>query len=230
MPLDIKRIRGICFDIDGTLSDTDDHMVERVSRGLAAFQPLLLGQNPKDVARRFVMGIETPGNFIMGIPDRLGFDRPLAVLAERINRLAFRGRRHHFWLIPRVLEMLDALQGRYPLAVVSARDETVTGAFLEQFDLAGRFTAVAAAHTCQHTKPFPDPILFAAEKMGLSPGEVVMVGDTTVDMRAGKAAGAQAIGVLCGFGQEAELRRAGADLILPATPLVAEILLDRNSG
>jgi len=44
-----------------------------------------------------------------------------------------------------------------------------------------------------------------------------MVGDTTVDIRAGKAAGAQTVGVLCGFGTERELRRAGADLILDNT-------------
>ena len=41
-----------------------------------------------------------------------------------------------------------------------------------------------------------------------------MIGDTTVDMRAGKAAGAQTVGVLCGFGEEPELRQLGADLIL----------------
>ena len=52
-----------------------------------------------------------------------------------------------------------------------------------------------------------------------------MVGDTTVDIRAGKAAGAQTVGVLCGFGQESELRRAGADLILPSIASLCEILL-----
>ena len=44
-----------------------------------------------------------------------------------------------------------------------------------------------------------------------------MVGDTTVDMRAAKLAGMQALGVLCGFGREKELIRAGADSILPST-------------
>jgi phosphoglycolate phosphatase len=53
-----------------------------------------------------------------------------------------------------------------------------------------------------------------------------MVGDTTVDIRAGRAAGAQTVGVLCGFGEEAELRRQGADLILPSTADLDEVLLD----
>ena len=44
-----------------------------------------------------------------------------------------------------------------------------------------------------------------------------MIGDTTVDMHAGKSAGAQTIGVLCGFGHRKELLRAGADVILETT-------------
>jgi phosphoglycolate phosphatase len=52
-----------------------------------------------------------------------------------------------------------------------------------------------------------------------------MVGDTTVDIRAGVAAGAQTVGVLCGFGQRHELERAGANLILENTTELAEVLM-----
>jgi phosphoglycolate phosphatase-like HAD superfamily hydrolase len=50
-----------------------------------------------------------------------------------------------------------------------------------------------------------------------------MVGDTTVDILAGKAAGAQTVGLLCGFGTERELRRAGADLVLKDLPELIEV-------
>jgi phosphoglycolate phosphatase-like HAD superfamily hydrolase len=49
-------------------------------------------------------------------------------------------------------------------------------------------------------------------------------GDTTLDIRAGKAATAQTVGVLCGFGEEYEIRRSGADLILAETADLIEIL------
>jgi phosphoglycolate phosphatase-like HAD superfamily hydrolase len=71
--------------------------------------------------------------------------------------------------------------------------------------------------SASHTKPYPDPILLAAQRMGVKPQECLMIGDTTVDMRAGKAAGAQTLGVLCGFGEEDELEQLGADLILKST-------------
>ena len=60
--------------------------------------------------------------------------------------------------------------------------------------------------------------------MGVKPEECLMIGDTTVDIRAGKSAGAQTVGVLCGFGEEPELRRFGADLILESTSQLADVL------
>ena len=96
--------------------------------------------------------------------------------------------------------------------------------FLDQFELRPYFALVVTALTAEHTKPYPDPILYAAEKMGVNPQNCLMIGDTTVDIRAGKAAGAQTVGVLCGFGEEPELRHQGADLILESTAKLADVL------
>ena len=51
-----------------------------------------------------------------------------------------------------------------------------------------------------------------------------MVGDTTVDMRAAQLAGMQAVGVLCGFGTQRELLRAGANLILESPAELADLI------
>ena len=60
--------------------------------------------------------------------------------------------------------------------------------------------------------------------MNVSPENCLMIGDTTVDIRAGKSAGAQTVGVLCGFGEEPELRKMGADEILEDTTGLLGIL------
>jgi phosphoglycolate phosphatase-like HAD superfamily hydrolase len=73
---------------------------------------------------------------------------------------------------------------------------------------------VATIRTCRRTKPHPDPILWTAEQLEITSRDCLMVGDTTVDIRAARSAGAQSVGVLSGFGSERELRRAGADVIL----------------
>jgi N-acetyl-D-muramate 6-phosphate phosphatase len=225
MPIDLARIHGLCFDIDGTLSDSDDHMVARVASRLRLLRGLLFGRSPEDLARRLVMGIETPGNFFYGLPDRLGLDEPLNRLSEILNRAQVQRMADTFWLVPGAREALDCLHNHFPMTVVSARDERSILAFLKQYDLLDFFSAVASAHTCAHTKPYPDPIHWAAQQMGLTAADCLMVGDTVVDIRAGKAAGAQTLGVLCGFGEQAELARAGADMVLPSTALLPTVLL-----
>ena len=138
-------------------------------------------------------------------------------ITDWLNRHAWRPKKAKFWIIPGTRSMLAGLGSQLPLSIVSARSRLGTEAFLEQFDLSSRFIAVATSQTCRHTKPFPDPVLWAAEKMGVSAANCLMVGDTVVDIRAGRAAGAQTVGVLCGFGTRKELERAGADIILRKT-------------
>ena len=67
-------------------------------------------------------------------------------------------------------------------------------------------------------------MVYAAQALGKAPEDCVMVGDTIVDVKSGKSAGAQTIAVLCGFGTEKELTRVGADLILPTTPDIQSYL------
>jgi N-acetyl-D-muramate 6-phosphate phosphatase len=217
MSLDLPRICAICFDVDGTLSDTDDMFVQKLERGLSPFRFLFRDHDVHRAARRLVMWSEAPGNFLVGVPDTLGLDDEIAAAMEWLNRRRPRPMKH-FLLIPGVKEMLQALHARYPLAVVSARDAASTRRFLDQFELTGLFQTIVTGQTAEHTKPYPDPIYCAAKAMNVSPEACLMVGDTTVDIRAGKKAGAQTVGVLCGFGEEPELRQYGADLILATTP------------
>jgi HAD superfamily hydrolase (TIGR01509 family) len=220
MTFDVSRVRALCFDVDGTLSDTDDLYVQKVSRWL----PRLLFNQRERAARRIVMWLESPGNALLTLGDSLGIDDAAVALIDWMYRHRKKTWKK-FLLVPGVDTMLARLYRRYPLAVVSSRAEQSTMAFLERFDLTKYFEVIVTGQSTEHTKPYPDPILLAARKMHAAPEHCLMIGDTTVDIRAGKSAGAQAVGVLCGFGEEAELRRMGADLILASTPQVADVLL-----
>ncbi|MCJ7724176.1 MAG: HAD family hydrolase [Anaerolineales bacterium] len=228
MPLDIHRIHALCFDVDGTLSDTDDLFVQKTSSLFKPVKYLFRDHDYRRAARRFIMWIEAPGNALMSLPDILGLDDEVLALVEWMNRHRTRPMKH-FLLIPGVQEMLQRLHGHYPMAVVSARDERSTRMFLDQFELTPLFQVIVSALTARHTKPYPDPVFFAADAMGVPPESCLMVGDTTVDIRAGKAAGAQTVAVLCGFGEEAEFSRNGADMILPSTADLNIILGNRSS-
>lgn len=219
MPLKVPMIKALCFDVDGTLSDTDD----LYTRQLSKFFPKLIFKNPNYTARRFVMWIEAPGNALLGLADSLHLDDEMVAVINWLSR----HRKHSekkFLLVPGVDEMLKQLHGRYPMAVVSARDEKGTMRFLEQFDLVKYFDTVITGLSATHTKPYPDPVLLAAKNMNVPPENCLMIGDTTVDIRAGRAAGAQTVGVLCGFGEEPELRKMGADEIISDTPKLLDLL------
>lgn len=219
MPLDVSKIKALCFDVDGTLSDTDDLYAQKVS----GFFPRFLFKDPDHSARRFVMWIESPGNALLGFADMLGIDDEMVAVINWLHRHR-RQSSKNFLLFSGVDEMLKKLHGRFPMSVVSARDEHGTLAFLEQYDLVKYFDAIVTGLSAEYTKPYPDPVLLAAQKMNVAPENCLMIGDTTVDIRAGKSAGTQTVGVLCGFGEEPELRKFGADEILKDTTKLLEIL------
>jgi HAD superfamily hydrolase (TIGR01509 family) len=219
MSLELNRIKALCFDVDGTLSDTDNLYAQKVSR----FLPRILFKDPDKTARRFVMWVEAPGNAMLGLADTLGFDDEMVAVIDWMSRHRKRSAKE-FLLVPGVDKMLEQLHGRYPMAVISARDEHGAMTFLEQYDLVKYFDVIITGLSADHTKPYPDPILLAAKKMNTAPENCLMIGDTTVDVRAGKSAGAQVVGVLCGFGEEAELIKMGADLILADTPKLMDVL------
>jgi len=228
MALDFGRIRAICFDIDGTLADTDDLWVQRFACVLRPINWLFPRFNVYAPARRLVMGINNPANFGLQVLDTLGWDDEITALSRRLRRKG-EAPGAKLSMIEGIRPMLAALRARYPLAVVSAREEQGSRQFLDKYDLTGFFQAVITAQSAEYSKPRPDPLLLAARLLGVPAEACLMVGDTLADIRCGKAAGAQTVGVLCGFGYEGELRRRGADLILTSTAQLADHLTQKTA-
>jgi beta-phosphoglucomutase-like phosphatase (HAD superfamily) len=218
MPVDFDRIKAICFDVDGTLSNTDDQFVRRLVRYFTPIRFLFGKRDIRLFARRLVMFTECPGNWVYGLADRIGWDDKVVAIGDRLYEMGIGDTEEPFLLIDGIREMLDILRNHYPLGIVSVRGKKSTYRFLFQYELLPFFKAVATGQTCSHTKPYPDPINWVAERMGVPPISCLMVGDTVPDILAGKKAGAQTVGVLCGFGEEKELRQAGADEIIQSTP------------
>ncbi len=220
-PFSPERIAALLFDLDGTLLDSDDQAVEALARRLALVCP----RSSRRLARRLVMALEGPGNDLFTLLDVLGLDQPLTRLARRLSR--WRGLRTvgNFRLVAGADEALHRLAGRYRLAVVTTRGRREAEAFLEQFALRPLFEAVVTRETTRRVKPHPAPILHATQALGLPPDHCVMVGDTVVDVRSARRAGAWAVAVLCGFGEREELERAGAHWVLSSPADLPALLL-----
>ena len=236
MPLDLPRIRALCFDVDGTISDTDDHLVAQLATLLDKV-PLVSGRRAEKLARQTVMAAETPVHAAYALLDHLGLDVPVSRLRTRLGAIKANIRRpdqtrnlealdevpHD--MMAGVQQMLKALAVVYPMCTISTGGAPRVERFLEHYGVRQLFTRVVGAQTTSRMKPHPEPLLYAAEAMGVPPENCLMIGDTTIDIRTGIAAGAQSVGVLCGFGTEDELRRTGADLILRTTSDLLGVLM-----
>ncbi len=217
MSFNPSTIQALLFDLDGTLADTDDDYIRLAARWVKPFNFIFPRRDPAPFLRWAVMTVESPVNTLMALPDWLGIDDELVALMNWLTNLRGNPPLGQYALMAGVDVMLERLATRYPLALITARDERRTRYMLDQLNLARFFPVVVSAQTAPHTKPYPDPVLYAARQLNLPPAACLMIGDTTVDILAGKRAGAQTVAVLCGFGQRPELLRAGADFIINHT-------------
>ena len=102
------------------------------------------------------------------------------------------------------------------IAVATTDDRTPTLATLEALGIAPLMDALACGDDGRPIKPAPDAILALCRELGIAPAQTAMVGDTTADLRMGRAAGVGLnIGVLSGVGAAEQLAPL-ADMLLPS--------------
>lgn len=206
--------------------DTDDQLVERIARRLALLGPKLA----RNVGRKMVMESETWINAMVTLLDVFGLDPWVFAMRRYLSRQV----EPTFRLIPGVKPLLHTLSDRGALAVVSTRPTEDAVAFLNQHGLTPLFERIVTQESTRRLKPHPEPIHYAARALNLPVGACVMVGDTPVDIRAARKAGAWAVGVLCGFGEAHELDHAGAHHVLTTTAdllsLIDRIPKDHSGG
>lgn len=219
-----SAVQAIFFDLDGTLVDTDDVFLEAVAAKLERWRSAFRWQDPRPFLRRVTLAAEGPVNGIVTLLDAVGLDDNLFSIGDRLRRLRGLQVRGHFVPIDGVIDTLEQLSRSYRLGLITTRSRADARSFVDQFALESVLEVVATREDTRRLKPHPEPVQHASACLGLAPSQCVMVGDTRVDIISAKAAGAYAVGVLCGFGEREELLEAGADLILDHTSQLADWL------
>ncbi len=94
-------------------------------------------------------------------------------------------------MFPGIPEVLEALHRRgYALGIVTSKRRVTTQAAVRAFHLDRWCTTVVVDEDVSRPKPDPEPVRTAALRLGVEPRDALMVGDTPVDVTAGRRAGA----------------------------------------
>jgi HAD superfamily hydrolase (TIGR01509 family) len=202
-------LRGVIFDVDGTLVDTNRYHVAAWERAFAA------AGHPVP-AERIVTQVGKGGDQLVpaligneaaerdGQTIRDGYTKTFKAIAEKTR----------FAVFPGAVELIDALRARgvkVALATSSPQDLLRVIERSAGVDFAKLMDVTATADDAGASKPSPDVIAAALNKLGLPAEECVTVGDTPYDVEAARRAGVACWGVTCGGCHPDEgLRAAGA--------------------
>lgn len=127
-------------------------------------------------------------------------------------------------LLPNAREAVVQASAFAFLGLVTTKRGDYSRALLQSFGIAEHFACVVGIEDAASPKPAPEPILCALARIAhkeIAPEHIFMVGDTALDLQSARAAGVRGLGVLCGFGQEGDLRAFGVPLFADALEAVA---------
>lgn len=197
----------ILFDLDGTLTDSTEGIINSV---IYALERKNISYTSKKELHRFV-GPPLQSSF----RDYCGFGEDEAKDAVRVFREYFTQKGiYENAVYEGVAEMLNALYtSGFTLAVATSKPEAFAEQILTRFDLAKYFNVIAGASMEGTDKP--TVIRQALTRLEMEPSSrVLMVGDREHDILGAKEVGISSLGVLYGYGSEKELSKAGADYIV----------------
>jgi phosphoglycolate phosphatase len=201
--------RLVVFDLDGTLVDSSRDLATGVNRALRRVAPLAPSL-PEEVVRSFIGSgariLITRSLAAAGLTHPV--DEVLPVFLEEYARCLLDETR----LYPGAEEALDGLGGR-TLAVLTNKPGDMSRTILAGLGVGDRFFRIYGAGDVETRKPDPGGLLRIASEAGIEPGAAVMVGDSAVDVRTGRAAGTLTVGVTYGF-DRASFRDDPPDLLV----------------
>lgn len=211
MPIEL-----VIFDLDGTLIDSSIDITNAINYAIEAYNvpPITVEETISLVGEGITRLMEK-------VIEREGIKTDKNELTERFlehysahlidNTTVYSG-------VRKTLEKLDG----YKKAVISNKREVLSKRTLDELGILEYLDLVVGSDTTAERKPSPVPLRYAMEKLGATPDETVIVGDSNYDIEAGKAAGIKTVAVTYGY-RPLELLR-GADVIINRIDELTEVL------
>lgn len=198
------KLKGIVFDLDGTLVDSLKVTFDAFNLGITHF-----GGRPHT-------GEEIMGHFGPGEGQILAriVGPENAEVATRMARAHLEANLAQVPLHEGVAELLERLKSSgVEISIVTGRSWDATERILNHHDLLDRFVTVIAHDHVESSKPSPEGILLALGRMRLKPLDCCYVGDSPMDMKAASQAGMPGVAALWDpMSKRQDLLNAGAQI------------------
>lgn len=199
------KINTILFDLDGTLINTNDLIIE-------SFLHTLNYYYPNQYKREDVLSFIGPPLI----------DTFQSIDEERVDEMVARYRKfnheQHDALVKEydtVYETVKALhENGFKLGIVTTKIRSTVNMGLKLTRLDAFFDVVVTLDDVENAKPHPEPIFKALKQLDASPEEAIMVGDNHHDIEAGKNAGTKTAGVAWSIKGEEYIRSYHPDYLL----------------
>lgn len=198
---------GLLFDLDGTLLDTLEDLLDATNYALDTCG---YPQRTLPELRRFV------GN---GAENQIRLSLPEGSKAEEVQKVLSLYKPYytgHCQIKTRpyegVLEQLEVLQDKYPIAIVSNKPDSAVKALCA--DYFPGFYALGEVSGCPR-KPAPDMVYKAMEAIGAD--KAIYIGDSEVDVVTAKNANIPCLSVLWGFRDKEDMEAVGAEYFCEKT-------------
>ena len=218
-------LRGIIWDLDGTLADT---LQDIAGAANAALQSAGLPPRAVEEFRGLV------GSGVHILLERASGESDPALLERMIRVFGDHYERHgldHTRLYPGVAEALTGLSdGSVPMSVLSNKPHEYT--LMVAGELLGPwgFVQILGLQEGMPRKPDPTVALDLVRRMGLFPGVVAFIGDSEIDMQTARNAGMYPIGATWGFRTDDDLVRAGAESLVFHPEQVVQLFAAERTG
>jgi phosphoglycolate phosphatase len=196
--------RAVLFDLDGTLIDSFAAIAASVNhvRALRGLPPLA----EQEVTRHVGRGATKLMAATVGVGDPAENLAAYSTHHPTVIRPLTR-------LLPGAKEALTALHGQGKLlGICSNKPVAFTRELIDHLGLIPLLTAVLGPEDVGRHKPAPDMLIEAMRRLKVTPSEALYVGDMTVDIETGKAAGVAVWAVATGVQTAAQL--SGADRVI----------------
>ena len=204
--LDFSKIELVIFDLDGTLIDSAKDLA--ICLDLALREDGLTRHTMDDLVSRISIGSKN-------LMRELVNDDPHAERRVLNSYIKFYSEKmfDNTVLYPNVIELLELLADK-KVALLSNKREDPCKTILKYFQIEHHYKMVLGGDSLPQKKPRPEPILHICKELDVRPEKTLMIGDSPVDLEAGKLAGAKTIGILGGLTPEDLMKKSEADIFL----------------